>query len=70
IVVVIFNKDSFAKNIIFNIPERYANVELKANFGSKFIPENNKSIHTDFHLVVRTSLEINLDGNSFEILTN
>ncbi len=55
IAVVVFNKNSSVKNIIFNIPERFSNDELKSNFGSKFNLENNE-------------LKITLEGNSFEVL--
>ena len=56
-VIVIFNKDRNSKKFEFDIPERYANSVFVSNFGSRFSLEKGKA-------------KIELDGNSFEILSN
>jgi len=55
-VVVIFNKDKSSKKIEFELPDRYAAATFTAMFGNKFILEKGK-------------VSIELQGNSFEILT-
>ncbi|MCX6306581.1 MAG: alpha-amylase family glycosyl hydrolase [Bacteroidetes bacterium] len=56
-VVVIFNKDKSSKKIEFDLPERFTDAKVLAQFGNKFTMEKGK-----------VSLE--LPGNSFEILSN
>jgi len=56
-VVVIFNKDKSTRKIEFNLPDRYVTSQLVAQFGNKFTVEKGK-----------VTLELN--GNSFEILSN
>jgi glycosidase len=55
-VVVIFNKDKSSKKIEFELPDRYATATFAAMFGNKFILEKGK-------------VSIELQGNSFELLT-
>ncbi|MCK5822637.1 MAG: hypothetical protein KAG95_01445 [Bacteroidales bacterium] len=57
IAVIVFNKDNIEKDISFNIPEQFKNTNLKSNFNSDFSLEKNK-------------INIKLQSNSFEILTN
>ncbi len=57
IAVIVFNKDNIEKNISFNIPEQFENTNLKSNFNSDFSLEKNK-------------INIKLQANSFEVLTN
>ncbi len=56
-VIVIFNKDKNSKKIEFDIPERFAGSVFTPNFGSQFSSVKGKA-------------SVNLDGNSFEILSN
>ncbi|RLD62102.1 MAG: alpha-amlyase [Bacteroidetes bacterium] len=55
--IIVFNKDNIEKNVSFNIPEQFVNSNLKANFNSEFNLDKNK-------------INIKLQANSFEILTN
>ena len=57
IAVIVFNKDNIEKDISFNIPKQFENTNLKSNFDSEFSLEKNK-------------INIKLQANSFEILTN
>ncbi len=57
VVFVIFNKDRTARNITFEIPERFVNMKLINNFGSDAKTEKNK-------------IRLTLKGNAFEILSN
>ena len=57
VVVVIFNKDKSSRKIDFELPDRYADLQLTANFGRKFES-------------VKGKITLTLDGNSFEILSN
>jgi len=57
IAVVVLNKSEKNEKISFEIPERFSNQVLKSNFGATF-NQSGKSI------------EIELSGNTFEILTN
>lgn len=56
-VIVILNKDRSERTIDFEIPERFANAKFIANFGHGFKVEGGKAV-------------IQLEGNSFEILSN
>ena len=57
IAIIVFNKNTAPETLEIEIPQRFSNIKLKANFGSNW--KINKNI-----------LRINLNGNSFEILTN
>ncbi len=57
IAIAVFNKDSVERDISFNIPKRFENSNFKANFNSKFNIEKNK-------------INIKLQANSFEVITN
>jgi len=56
-VIVVFNKDRNPKKIEFDIPDRYVKSVFNSNFGSTVNVVQGKAI-------------VNLDGNSFEILSN
>jgi glycosidase len=56
-VIVIFNKDKSSRKIEFELPERFKDSKFPSQFGSNFIYENGK-------------VNLDLSGNSFEILTN
>jgi glycosidase len=56
-VVVIFNKDKSARKVEFELPARFADGKFTAQFGNSFVFDKGKS-------------SIELQGNSFEILSN
>jgi len=56
-VIVIFNKDKTSKKIEFDLPERFMKSGFIAQFGNKFATEKGK-------------MSIDLQGNSFELMTN
>jgi glycosidase len=56
-VIVIFNKDKSSKKIEFELPDRFMEAKILAQFGNKFVVEKGK-------------VSIDLPGNSFEILSN
>ena len=56
-VVVIFNKDKSSRKIDLELPDRFMNVPLTSQFGRKFSNEKGK-------------ISMDIEGNSFEILTN
>ncbi|MEI7981119.1 MAG: alpha-amylase family glycosyl hydrolase, partial [Bacteroidota bacterium] len=56
-VIVVFNKEKSARNIEFPIPDRFNSAAFNAQFGTKFNLENGK-------------INLALEGNSFEIITN
>ncbi len=57
IVIVVFNKMSKPLPLSFDLPERFENASLKANFGSQYNLDG-------------TNLKIIMEGNSFEVLIN
>ncbi|MEI6435153.1 MAG: alpha-amylase family glycosyl hydrolase [Bacteroidota bacterium] len=57
VVVVIFNKDKSSRKIDIELPTRYADLQLIANFGRKFD-------------LAKGKITLTLEGNSFEILSN
>ena len=56
-VIVVFNKDKGSKKIEFELPARYMEATFLAQFGNNFVAEKGK-------------ISIELQGNSFEILSN
>ena len=57
VVIVVFNKDKSSRKIDIELPERFSEVQLTANFGRSFTNEKGK-------------LSVTVEGNSFEILSN
>jgi glycosidase len=57
VVFVIFNKDKSSRKIDFEIPERFAGMKTVNQFGSDAKVDKNR-------------ITLNLNGNSFEIITN
>jgi len=55
--IVIFNRSNDPQKISVNLDNRFSKLQLKSNFGSEFKFENGK-------------LEIFMDPNSFDVLTN
>ncbi|MDP1621701.1 MAG: alpha-amylase family glycosyl hydrolase [Bacteroidales bacterium] len=56
-VIVIFNKDRSARKIEFEIPDRFSESVFMAQSGNKFVKDKGK-------------VSLDLQGNSFEILSN
>jgi len=55
--LVVFNKSNKPEKVTVEIPERYRDLKLKSHFGSSFRQSGE-------------SLEILLEGNTFDLLTN
>jgi cyclomaltodextrinase / maltogenic alpha-amylase / neopullulanase len=56
-VIIVFNKDKSPRKIEFEIPDRFVKASFVSQFQNKFVMENGK-------------LSLELQGNSFEIITN